>query len=116
MVMMGTGAVLGAVGMVMALQEGSTSTEVLNTKDHSRSVTEPCLAASDLAELVLMARDPAGHVWPIRLASSTEARIPLPQSPDVPRGVELELVVYRAPRHSGGLYRRGTVLDTFQLP
>jgi len=61
-------------------------------------------------------RDADGHTWPVRLSSTAEARIPLPQTPDLPRGVDLKLVVYRAPRESGGVFRRGLVLETFQLP
>jgi hypothetical protein len=114
--MAGTAVVLATAGLVMLLQPHETTTEVLGRKRHETSVTESCFTASDLKEMVVVARDDAGHVWPVRLASTGEARIPLPQSPEVPRGVELELVVYRAPRSSGGLYTRGLVLDTFTLP
>lgn len=114
--MLGTAVVLGTAGVIMLLQSHETTTEVLGSQRHETSVAESCFTASDLKELVVVARDGAGHVWPVRLASTGEARIPLPQSPDVPRGVELQLVVYRAPRFSGGLYTRGLVLDTFELP
>lgn len=114
--MLGTAVVLGAAGLVMLLHPHETTTEVLGRKRHEASATESCFTGHDLRELLVVARDDAGHVWPVHLASTGEARIPLPQSPDVPRGVELQLVVYRAPRSSGGLYTRGLVLDTFTLP
>ena len=100
----------------MVLQEGGTTSEVLSRKENSSDVTESCFTGHDLAELLVVARDQSGHVWPVRLASTGEVRIPLPQSPDIPRGVELELGVYRAPRFSGGLYRRGLVLESFERP
>lgn len=114
--MLGTAVVLGMAGLVMLLQPGGTTTEVLDRRRHQTSTTESCFTGNDLKEMIVVARDAAGHIWPVRLTSTGEARIPLPQTPDVPRGVEIELVVYRAPRSSGGLYSRGLVLDTFVLP
>lgn len=114
--MLGTSLVLGTTGVIMVLEDGGTTSEVLSRKEDSSNVTKSCFTGHDLAELLVVARDESGRVWPVHLASTGEARIPLPQSPDVPRGVELELVVYRAPHSSGGLYRRGLVLETFERP
>lgn len=98
-----------AAGAGVGVQGISASLDVNRAK-------RSCFTGADLEELVVLARDDAQHVWPVRLASTGEVRILLPQSPAVPRGVELELVVYRAPRHSGGLDRKGLVLSTFTLP
>jgi hypothetical protein len=115
-VITGTGAVLAVVGLVALLQKGGTTTEVLDRKSHSTGGTESCLTDADLRELLLVVRSADGRLWPVQLTSTAEARIPLPQSPDLPRGMDLKLVVYRAPRSSSGLFQRGLVLDTFRLP
>ncbi|HXK20263.1 MAG TPA: hypothetical protein VNG33_20780 [Polyangiaceae bacterium] len=115
-VLTATGAVLAVAGLVALLQSGSTTTEVLDRKDHATNTTESCVTGTDLKELLLVVRADDGRIWPVQLTSTAEARIPLPQSPDVPRGTDLKLVVYRAPRASGGLFQRGLVLETFRLP
>jgi hypothetical protein len=114
-VMLGASVAFWTMGIIASAQHDYTTEEVLGEKQHATAGTEPCLGATDLAELLLVARGPSGQLWPVRLLSSVEARIPLPQSPDVPRDVEIDLVVHRAPRTLGGLLHKGDVLDTFKV-
>jgi hypothetical protein len=112
-VMLVTAAALSVPGVLMVAQSEETKTEVVSSDDHSFSVRKSCFTGDDLEELVVVARDDRGRVWPVRLTSTNEVRIP---GPGLPSGGELELVVYRAPRHHGGVYRKGVVLDRFSLP
>jgi hypothetical protein len=105
-----------SLAVVAGLQKGDRSREVLDETRHGAVATEPCLGPRDLQRLLLVVRGPTGQLWPVRLSADGQARIPLPQSPELPRGVDLELVVYREPRFDGGLLKRGRVLDTFRLP
>jgi hypothetical protein len=69
-----------------------------------------------LSELLLVLRGPGGQLWPVQIQPDGAVTIPMPGVPTIPRGVDLQLVVYRAPRAKDPVLERGAVLDTLQLP
>jgi hypothetical protein len=111
-----TGAVLLLVGTVASLQSTSVEQEVLGERAHQLDKVEPCISSRELAELVLAVRGPAGQLWPVKLTGSAEVAIATRQSPPLPRGVELQLVVFTPPRTERTVLSRGKVLGTFELP
>lgn len=104
------------VGVVSSLQRTQYKTEVLSETPQATSTTAACLTPRDLSELVLVVRAPNAQLWPVQLSSDGRATLALAQTPQLPRGVDLKLVVYRAPRSNLAALQRGQVLATFQLP
>lgn len=104
------------VGIVGSLQRTQYKSELLRETPQATSTTSACLTPRELSELVLVVRAPNAQLWPVQLSSDGRATLALTQTPQLPRGVDLKLVVYRAPHSKLAALQRGQVLATFQLP
>jgi hypothetical protein len=114
-VLFGTSLVFWVVGGIAVSRHPSEHTQELSSESHEEATEESCLSVLDRTGSVLMARG-AGGAWPVRWRTASELTIPLPQTPEIPRGVELELVVFRSRRDSADLWKQGKVVARFTLP
>lgn len=90
--------------------------ETLSRVEQATQQREPCSSRRDMSELLLVLRGPAGQLWPVQVSPAGAITVPLQTSRALPRGVDLKLVVYRAPHSKSSSFERGQVLDTLQLP
>lgn len=114
-VLLGTSVVFWIVGGVAVGSHPREHTEELSSETQQEAGEEPCLSVLDRTGSVLMARG-AGAAWPVRWRTARELTITSPQIPQIPRGVELELVVFRSRPESADLWKRGTVVARFTIP
>lgn len=110
-----TSAVAYTGSMILFLSKPRQVEERLNPKQHHVVETAACVPARDLAELVLVLKV-GQQYWPVRLDEHGRVQVLVPTGVDVPRDVDLELVVYRAPRGAAQLpMHKGQVLDSLRL-
>ncbi|HVY29174.1 MAG TPA: hypothetical protein VHB79_21595 [Polyangiaceae bacterium] len=110
------GLALGAAGLVALLIPTDVRVEPLAHEQQLTRQLERCLSRHDLGELLLVLRGPGGQLWPIQVGPDGAVSIPMPGTPPIPRGTDLQLVVYRAPHSKAPVVQTGAVLDTLQLP
>lgn len=108
------GLALGGAGLLALLIH--TDQRALEHEQQLSRQVERCLSRRELGELLLVLRGPGGQLWPVQIQPDGAVTIPMPGVPAVPRGVDLQLVVYRAPSSKAPVLERGAVLDTLQLP
>lgn len=102
-------------GIVMMVFGGRTEVETFADEPKQVRSTGPCVLPSELADLVLVLKV-GRDLWPMRLEANGDVRVLIPDGAKVPTGVDLEVVVYRAPAGAGDLpLSRGQVLKTLRL-
>lgn len=111
----GTAAVLLVTGVVLMLTGGKTRIEKLDDIPGRLDSTGPCFSQRELADLLLVLRV-NGRLWPVRLAPTGELAVLVPEASRIPEGVDMDLLVYRAPPGASELaLARGTVLARLRL-
>jgi hypothetical protein len=110
-----SGLVLLTGGLVLMVVGSGTKVETLADEPKQVRSTGPCLTARDVSELLLVLKV-GQKLWPVRLEENGDVRVLVPEGTPVPAGVDLKLVVFRAPSAAGDLpLRRGQVLETLRL-
>jgi hypothetical protein len=110
-----TGAVLLTGGVVLLVVGGGTKVETLADEPKQARSTGPCLSPRELSELLLVLKV-GQKLWPVRLEENGHVRVLVPEGTRVPAGVDLQLLVFRAPSSTGDLpLSRGQVLETLRL-
>jgi hypothetical protein len=102
-------------GVVLWVVSSGAKVETLADEPKQASSTGPCLSPNELAELLLVLKVGQKR-WPVRLQENGDVRVLVPEGTRVPVGVDLELVVFRAPSGAADLpLVRGQVLATLRL-
>lgn len=115
-VLAATGLGLIAGGLVMLVVGSGTKVETLATEPSEARTSGSCLSDQEQAELLLVLSAKRA-LWPIRLDANGDARVLIPQGERVEPGMEMKVIVYRAPANGQDLpLARGQILETLQLP
>jgi hypothetical protein len=102
-------------GVVLMVVGGGTKLETLADEPKQARSTGPCLSPAEVSELLLVLKV-GPKLWPVRLEQNGDVRVLVPEGTRVPTGVDLQLVVFRAPSAAGDLpLIRGQVLETLRL-
>jgi hypothetical protein len=114
---LGLGAGLPAMGVGGMTLLGKPSLSVEKTERHEdvKKEVSGCIQQQDLAELALVLEVEAGKKLPVQLSADGSAVIELPAGFQMPRGVELPILVERAPPRSGDVLERAQVIGTVSL-
>jgi hypothetical protein len=114
-VLAASGLALLVGGVVMLAVGDRAKVETFPDEPGQARSTGPCISPRELPELVLVLRV-GRNLWPIRLEKSGDVRVLVPEGARVPEGVDLEVVVFRAPADVADLpLIRGQVLETLRL-
>jgi hypothetical protein len=109
LLMLGGGALMG-VGAGMGVIK--TKPQVTDGKPQQKrsSRDAPCVQPEDLAELVLVLQVTQRKFVTIQVERDGSARIPIPAGIELPRNVDLPVLVYRVPRKASEAVPRWSVV------
>lgn len=109
------GAALGGTGSGMLFWPKSTKTEYVHVRRHRARLTGECLPEHDRDDLKLVLRLPDNKGLVGELDAKGVARIPIPAGVELPRGVDLQVLVYRVPESAENLLRRRQWVGTLRI-
>jgi hypothetical protein len=109
LLMLGGGALMG-VGAGMGVIK--TKPQVTDGKPEQKQSSRdaPCIQPQDLAEVVLVLQITRRKFVTIQVERDGSARIPIPKDIELPRNVDLPVLVYRVPRKASEAVPRWSVV------
>jgi len=113
-VLSGTAAL--AAGLLMLAVKPSDTVRVLKHEPHVEKTSSPCIVASDLSVMSLLLKLGPNRFAHITVAANGEASADLPASARLPRGKDLEVLVYRAPPALAKILPQWTVFGHVHVP
>jgi hypothetical protein len=108
-------AVLG-MGVILLAVKPSDKVTVLKHEPHAEKGVSPCIAAEDLSVMSLLLKLGPNRFAHITVAPDGQASADLPPSARLPKGADLDVVVYRAPRALANALPRWTKVGQVHVP
>lgn len=112
---LGAGLPTMGVGAATLLGKVSVTAEKGERQEDVKDEIGSCIQPRDLAELALVLEVEAGKTLPVRISEDGSAVIEVPAGSALPQGVDLPVVVQRAPRRAGDILSRSQVIGTVRL-
>ena len=111
-----SGALLLVVGSVLIATRPSDKVTVLKHEPHAETSVSPCIAPEDLSVMSLLLKLGPNRFAHITVAADGEASADLPADAHLPRGADLDIVVYRAPTAFAATLPRWTAVGHVHVP
>ena len=110
------GSVALVTGILLLAIKPSDKVTVLKHEPHVEKSVSPCVAAEDVAVMSLLLKLGANRFVHITVDKDGEASVDLPASARLPKGADLDVVVYRAPAALTKTLPRWTTIGHVHVP
>lgn len=110
------GSVALVTGIMLLAIKPSDKVTVLKHEPHAEKSVSPCIAAEDVAVMSLLLKLGANRFAHITVDKDGEASVDLPANARLPKGADLDVVVYRAPAALTKTLPRWTTIGRVHVP
>ena len=110
------GAIGMATGLILLGIQPSDKVTVLKHEPHAETSVSPCIAPEDLSIMSLLLKLGPNRFVHVTVDAHGEASADLPASAHLPKGADLEILVYRAPPVLAKTLPRWTAIGHVHVP
>jgi hypothetical protein len=110
------GSLAMGVGMALLWIKPSDTITVLKHEPHAEKSVSPCIVAEDLSTMVLLLKLGANRFVHVTVDANGDASADLTASARLPKGADLEVLVYRAPPAFAQALPRWTTIGHVHVP